>query len=100
MRRYLYFYLVLAVVEPALFGQVSAQTQDRQSQTWQLQPSSQPSLGRQQESDAQVPAAQYSPLAAQGGYSHARTSPLDAMVHALNPRDVNLGAMWEARRRA
>ena len=30
----------------------------------------------------------------------ARTSPLEAMVHALNPRDVNLGAMWEERRRA
>jgi hypothetical protein len=47
-----------------------------------------------------VAAAQYSPLAAQGGYSRARSSPLDAMVHALNPRDVNLGAMWEERRRA
>jgi prefoldin subunit 5 len=47
-----------------------------------------------------VPAAQYSPLAAQGGYSRSRTSPLEAMVHALNPRDVNLGAMWEERRRA
>jgi hypothetical protein len=47
-----------------------------------------------------VPAAQYSPLAAQGGYSRARTSPLDALVHSLNPRDVNLGAMWEERRRA
>jgi hypothetical protein len=100
MRRYLYFYVALVVVEPALFGQVSAQTQDRQSPTRQQQPSSQPRLGRQQESDARVPAAHYSPLAAQGGYSRAHTSPLEAMVHALNPRDVNLGAMWEARRRA
>ena len=27
-------------------------------------------------------------------------APLEAMVHALNPRDVNLGAAWEERRRA
>ena len=60
----------------------------------------QPQLRRRQESDQRVPAAQYSPLAAQGGYSRGRTSPLEAMVHALNPRDVNLGAMWEERRRA
>ncbi|MGA1998250.1 MAG: hypothetical protein ABSH45_20990 [Bryobacteraceae bacterium] len=50
--------------------------------------------------DRQAPAAQYSPLAAEGGYSHAHTSPLDAMVHALNPHDVDLGAAWETRRRA
>jgi len=57
-------------------------------------------MNRYRGPDTQAPAAQYSPLAAQGGYSHARSSPLEAMVHALNPHDVNLGAMWEARRRA
>ena len=60
----------------------------------------QPQLGRRKDSDQAVPAARYSPLAAQGGYSRGRTSPLEAMVHALNPRDVNLGAAWEERRRA
>jgi hypothetical protein len=59
----------------------------------------QPQRQRRQESDQRVPAAQYSPLAAQGGYKHGGTSPLDSMVHALNPRDVNLGAVWEERRR-
>ena len=84
MHRYLYMCAALAVVGPALFGQ--GQSHDR----------SPVPVSREQ----QAPAAQYSPLAAQGGYSRARTSPLDAMVHSLNPRDVNLGAMWEERRRA
>ena len=51
------------------------------------------------ERDAAVPASRYSPLAAQGGYAGGRTSPLDAAVHALNPHDVNLGEIWERRRR-
>jgi cell division protein FtsB len=56
--------------------------------------------GQRRGSDGQAPAARYSPLAAEGGYSRAQKSPLDAMVHALNPHDVDLGAVWEARRRA
>jgi hypothetical protein len=100
MRRHLRAYLVLAVVEPALFGQVSAQIQNRQPAAIQQQSPGQLRMNRRQGSDAQAPAAQYSPLAAQGGYSHSQTSPLGAMVHALNPHDANLGAMWETRRRA
>src|ERR1051325_2813834 len=100
MHRHLGVYLVLAVVEPAFFGQVSAQIQDRQPAARQQQVLGQPQMNRCRGPDTQAPAAQYSPLAAQGGYSHAHTSPLEAMVHALNPHDVNLGAMWEARRRA
>jgi cell division protein FtsB len=99
MRRHLRVYLVLAVIEPALFGQVSAQIQDRQPVAAQQSPG-QPRMNRYQGSDAQAPAAQYSPLAARGGYSHSNTSPVEAGVRALNPHDVNLGAMWEARRRA
>src|SRR5215471_5428062 len=100
MRRHLRVYLVLAVIEPALFGQVGAQIQDRQPAATQQQSPGQPQMKRYRGPDTQAPAAQYSPLAAQGGYSHAGTSPLEAMVHALNPHDVDLGAMWEARRRA
>jgi hypothetical protein len=100
MRRRLRVYLVLAVVEPALVGQVIAQIQNRQPAAIQQQSSGHPRMNRYQGTDAQAPAAQYSPLAAQGGYSHAHTSPLEAMVHSLNPQDVNLGAMWETRRRA
>jgi hypothetical protein len=79
MRRYLYICVALAVTGAVLSGQVG---------------------GQRRGSDGQVPAAQYSPLAAEGGYSRAHTSPLDAMVHALNPHNVDLGAVWEARRRA
>jgi hypothetical protein len=100
MRRHLCMYLMLALAEAALFGQDSAQIQDRQPATRQQQVSGQPQMNRYRGPDTQAPAAQYSPLAAQGGYSHAHTSPLEAMVHALNPHDVNLGAIWEARRRA
>jgi hypothetical protein len=99
MRRHLRVYLVLAVVEPTLFGQVSAQIRDRQPAAWQQQSPGQPQTNRYRGADIQAPAAQYSPLAAEGGYSHARTSPLEAIVHTLNPHDVNLGAMWEERRR-
>jgi hypothetical protein len=71
MRRYLYICVALAVTGAVLSGQVG---------------------GQRRGSDGQVPAAQYSPLAAEGGYSRAHTSPLDAMVHALNPHNVDLGA--------
>jgi hypothetical protein len=100
MRRHLRLYLVLAFVDVALFGQDSAQIQGRQPTTRQQQDPGQPRMNRNRGADTQAPAAQYSPLAAQGGYSRAHASPLDAMVHAFNPRDVNLGDMWEARRRA
>ncbi len=55
--------------------------------------------GPAQQSEAPVPAARYSPLAAKGGYSGIRTSPFTALVHALNPHDLNLGEAWERRRR-
>jgi hypothetical protein len=90
MHRYLYMCSALAVAGAALFGQTRPQDPA---------PAPAPQQRQYRKSEERVPAAQYSPLAAQGGYSRARTSPLDAMVHALNPRDVNFGAMWEERRR-
>lgn len=100
MSRYLYLYFTLATVNPAVFAQTTPQDQPTPPAPRQQQAPAQPQLRRRQESDQRVPAAQYSPLAAQGGYSRGRTSPLEAMVHSLNPRDVNLGAAWEERRRA
>ncbi|MGH9631150.1 MAG: hypothetical protein ACRD7E_22830 [Bryobacteraceae bacterium] len=47
-----------------------------------------------------IPAAQYSPLAAQGGYDRYRQSPWEAIVHKLNPWHLNLGQIWEQRRQA
>src|SRR5918994_6844244 len=44
------------------------------------------------------PAAQYSPLAAQGGYrGHAMTW-YDALFHSLNPKNIDWGLSWEQRR--
>ena len=100
MRRYLYLYFTLVALDPAAFAQTTSQDQSALPASRQQQAPVQPQLGRRKDSDQAVPAAQYSPLAAQGGYSRGRTSPLEAMVHALNPRDVNLGAAWEERRRA
>jgi hypothetical protein len=96
MRRCLYICVVLAIVDPTIFGQAATQDQSRTSQ----QTSAQPQLHQNQEPDQRVPATQYSPLAAQGGYSQSHMSLLGTIIHALNPRDVNLGAMWEERRRA
>jgi hypothetical protein len=92
MHRYLYMCAALAVAGVGLFGQTKSQDSPP--------PSPSPTRRQHRGSDPQIPASQYSPLAAQGGYTHGGTSPLDAVVHALNPRDVNLGAMWEERRRA
>ena len=46
-----------------------------------------------------VPASQYSPLAAQGGYRGQTTTWYEALFRSLNPMDVNWGARWEQRRR-
>jgi len=100
MHRCLYICAVLAIVDPAIFGQAAPQDQSPVSVSTEQPMLAQPRLHRHQEPDQRVPATQYSPLAAQGGYSQSHTSLLEVMVHALNPRDANLGAMWEERRRA
>jgi len=100
MHRNVFVFVALMAVDPALIGQSRPQDQPSAPvSSQQQQAPAQPQRHRRQESDQRVPAAQYSPLAAQGGYTHGGTSPLDAMVRALNPRDVNLGAVWEERRR-
>ena len=99
MHRYLFVFVALAPIDLALIGQTRTQDQPSAPVSQQQQAPAQPRLRRYQESNQRAPEAQYSPLAAQGGYSHGSTSPLEALVHALNPRDVNLGAMWEERRR-
>ncbi len=100
MHRCLYICIALAIVDTAIFGQAATQDQSPAPEPTEQQTLAQPKLHRHQQSDQRVPATQYSPLAAEGGYSRSHTSPVEAMIHALNPRDVNLGAMWEERRRA
>lgn len=45
-----------------------------------------------------VPPAQYSPLAAQGGYRGQQMTWYDALFHSLNPANVDWGMKWEQRR--
>ena len=44
------------------------------------------------------PAAQYSPLAAQGGYRGQRMTWYDALFHSFNPKNIDWGMSWEQRR--
>jgi DNA-binding transcriptional MerR regulator len=45
-----------------------------------------------------VPAAQYSPLAAQGGYKGRRMTWYEALFRSLNPNNIDWGMRWERRR--
>ena len=45
-----------------------------------------------------VPAAQYSPLAAQGGYRGQKLTWYEALFRSLNPKNVDWGMRWEQRR--
>jgi hypothetical protein len=111
MLRILYIYVVLALTAPSVLGQ-----QGEVQQPWAAIPHSQP-LSAQSPSARQsqpppspsqqywpapkrIPATQYSPLAAQGGYDRYRQSPWEAIVHKLNPWNLNLGQIWEQRRQA
>src|SRR5207244_535434 len=90
-------YVSICTVLIAAGLQLSAQTRPENSERPTTVRDAQPATRR--ERDAAMPASRYSPLAAQGGYAGGRTSPLDAAVPALNPHDVNLGEIWERRRR-
>ena len=105
MRRYLYICLALAVTAPILLGQGNAQ-QDQVSHP--NAPTERPRLNLTIPEQPVAPsprvqqnttAARYSPLAAQGGYDRFRTPPWEAfrraIVQKLNPRNSNLGLMWE-----
>ena len=45
-----------------------------------------------------VPAAPYSPLAAQGGYRGQKLTWYEALFRSLNPKNVDWGMSWEQRR--
>ena len=66
----------------------------------------QPNLGNRQaaptgsapHSVRKAPAAQYSPLAAQGGYRRHGMTWYDALFQSLNPKNIDWGMSWEQRR--
>jgi hypothetical protein len=47
---------------------------------------------------AESPAARYSPLAAAGGYKGKHFTWYDALLHSLNPKNIDWGLRWEQRR--
>jgi hypothetical protein len=47
---------------------------------------------------AESPAARYSPLAAAGGYKGQHVTWYDALLHSLNPKNIDWGLRWEQRR--
>jgi hypothetical protein len=110
MLRILYIYAALALTSISVCGQPreaqEPQTANPQNPRQAAQPSSSaqspPSSPAQQHRppSRRIPAAQYSPLAAQGGYDRYRQSPWEAIVHKLNPGNLNLGQIWEQRRQA
>jgi hypothetical protein len=98
MRRQLRLCFMLASAAMVGFAQDRPAVEAARPLTSGQQSQAEPNLNRSR-SDQRVPAARYSPLAAQGGYSKSQTSPLNAVIRALNPHDVNLGTVWEERRR-
>ena len=47
---------------------------------------------------AESPAVRYSPLAAAGGYKGQHVTWYDALLHSLNPQNIDWGLRWEQRR--
>jgi hypothetical protein len=45
-----------------------------------------------------APAAQYSPLAAQGGHRGQKMTWYEALFRSLNPKNIDWGMSWEQRR--
>ena len=99
MRRHLCLCVVFTFAEVAGLGQNRSVVDAGRPVATEPQRQAGPQVNPVQAGE-RLPAAQYSPLAARGGYAKSQTSPLGAMIHALNPHDVNLGAVWEERRRA
>ena len=137
MRRYLYIYVALALVTPALLGQKGPEAAPNPQRALTTQtphpddpadyaiqpPATRPGESREAAQPAQrtparqtrpaapqtylygqsqkrPPAAQYSPLAAQGGYGRHQRAPWQMVVNYFNPRHLNLGQLMEERRQA
>jgi hypothetical protein len=58
------------------------------------------SPGQRPVSNGKIPIAQYSPLAASGGYSQGRMSAWQGIANYFNPRRLYLNQIWEERRQA
>ncbi|MBV9083003.1 MAG: hypothetical protein JOZ62_10025 [Acidobacteriaceae bacterium] len=97
--------------EPVIGANPAAQSQpekptvqapaDRQAHSAGNQSGTAPQITtRPESSPRKIPSAQYSPLAAAGGYAHPGVSPWEAIVNYLNPRRVNMGQVFDERKQA
>jgi hypothetical protein len=115
MRRYLiYIFVALTVVIPPVFGQ-DTQDEEPKPQSTVTEPTPNPDGSpapvRPERRAAQPaysyrptqkrpPAAQYSPLAAAGGYGHPGVTPWQAIVNYFNPHHLNMGQLFAERKQA
>ena len=99
MRRHLYICASHGRRRTGIVGQSTPQAQVSRS-AHEQQGTPEPRLNRLRRYKRTGAGGAVLPLVAQGRLLEVDTSPLEATVHALNPRDVNLGAIWEERRRA
>jgi hypothetical protein len=116
MRRYLYIYVAVIVATAPVYGQDTQDEQPKaQSTSTEETPSPDASTApvRQMPRAApspkgygyrptqkRPPAAQYSPLAAAGGYAHPGVTPWQAIVNYFNPHHLNMGRLFAERKQA
>jgi hypothetical protein len=114
MRSYLFIYVALTVAILSAFGQDANEEAKAQSTATEQTPNPNPDG-----SSAPVrptrraappaysyrptqkrPAAQYSPLAAAGGYARPGVTPWQAIVNYFNPHHLNMGQLFAERKQA
>ena len=113
MRRYLsYIYVALMVLIPPVFGQ-DTQDEEPKPQSTVTEPAPDPDGSpapvrperraappaySYRPTQKRPPAAQYSPLAAAGGYGHPGVTPWQAIVNHFNPHHLNMGQLFAERK--
>jgi len=116
MRRNLFIYVALTVVIPPVFGQDTQDEEPKAQSTVTEQgpnpnPDGSPAPVRPTRRAAppaysyrptqkRPPAAQYSPLAAAGGYARSGVTPWQAIVNYFNPHHLNMGQLFAERKQA
>jgi hypothetical protein len=114
-----YIYVALIVVTQPVFGQDTQDTQDEQPKAQSTSTEQTPSPGASTAPVRQMPraapsptgygyrptrkrppAAQYSPLAAAGGYGRTGVTPWQAIVNYFNPHHLNMGQLFAERKQA
>jgi hypothetical protein len=114
MRRYLiYAFAALIAVIPPVFGQdpQDEQPKAQSTSTEQTPDPASTAPARQvpraapspkgygyRPTQKRTPAAQYSPLAAAGGYGHSGVTPWQAIVNYFNPHHLNMGQLFAERK--